>query len=187
MFHTQGVRRSGGALGDTWIRNENQNPKTSKTKSMPSMKYRYVFSDRSGLTRNCVVMVALPFNQMDSIFGTKVGATPLMILICKLSNAFTWCAVPYTTVYITPPGGFPKLDCSTTKRVTIPTDASSESSRRDAVLFGADTVPTVEISTSSGQNLARRPYLIRPSAWPGGGDSVSPAGTARKTLILTRP
>ena len=79
-----------------------------KRKRMPLMKYRYVFSGRSGLTSNCVVMVALPSNQMDSIFGTKVGATPLMRLICKLSNAFTWCAVPYTTVYITLPwGGFP--------------------------------------------------------------------------------
>ena len=48
------------------------------------MKYLYVFSGRSGLTSNCVVMVALPSNQMDSIFGTEVGATPLMILICKL-------------------------------------------------------------------------------------------------------
>ena len=52
-----------------------------------------------------------------------------------------------------------------TKRVPIPNDASSESSRRDhsnAVLFMADTIPTVEISTRSGQNLALRPYLIRP-------------------------
>ena len=108
MFHTQGVRRSGGALGDTWIRNENQNPKTSKTKSMPSMKYRYVFSDRSGLTRNCVVMVALPFNQMDSIFGTKVGATPLIILICKLYQTLS-LGVQYRTrrcISHSPGGGF---------------------------------------------------------------------------------
>ena len=55
-----------------------------KRKRMSLMKYLYVFSGRSGLTSNCVVMVALPSNQMDSIFGTEVGATPLMILICKL-------------------------------------------------------------------------------------------------------
>ena len=48
-------------------------------KRMPLMKYRYVFSGRSGLTSNFVVMVALPSNQMDSIFGTKVGDTPCLL------------------------------------------------------------------------------------------------------------
>ena len=50
---------------------------------------------------------------------------------------------PDTTVYDgvhhTPLGRFSKLDCSTTKRVPIPNDTSSESSRRDvsnADLFG---------------------------------------------------
>ena len=54
-------------------------------------------------------------------------------------------------MFITHPwGGFSKLDCSTTKRVPIPNDTSSESSRRDvssADLFGSGTIPTVEIST----------------------------------------
>ena len=67
-----------------------------KRKRMPLMKYRYVFSGRSGLTSNCVVMVALPFNQMDSIFGTKVGATPLIILICKLYQTLS-LGVQYRT------------------------------------------------------------------------------------------
>ena len=50
-----------------------------------------------------------------------------------------------------PPGRFSKLDGSTTKRVPIPNDKSSESSRRDvsdADSYGTDTIPTiVEIST----------------------------------------
>ena len=169
IHHTKSVHRSGGALGDTWIRNENQNRKTKTKKDaldeIPVRIFWYVFSGRSGLTSNCAVMVALPSNQMDSIFETKVADTPLIVLISKLSNTFTWCVVSYTTVYITLPwGGGSRLDCSTTKRVPIPNDASSESSRRDvsnAVLFGADTIPTVEISTSSRQNKALRPYLIR--------------------------
>ena len=101
---------------------------------------------------------------------------------------------PHTAVYIPmspPPLGLSsKLDCSTAKRVPTPNDASSGSSRRDvsdAVLFGADTIPTLEISTSSGQNLALLPYLIRRLRLARRGDSVSPAGTARKALILTRP
>ena len=76
-----------------------------------------------------------------------------------------------TTAYVhhTPLGEFSKLDCSTTKRVPlpIPSDASSESSRRDVsdahLFFGigngtllvveqssledTDAVPTAEIST----------------------------------------
>ena len=74
------------------------------------------------------------------------------------------CSTVHDGVYHTPLGGVSELDYSTTKRVRIPNDASSESSRRhvsNAVLFDADTIPTVEISTSSGQNLALRPYLIR--------------------------
>ena len=76
------------------------------------------------------------------------------------------CSTVHDGVYHTPLGEFSKLDCSTTKRVSISNDASSESSRRDvsnAVLFGADTIPSVEILTinSSGQNLALRPCLIR--------------------------
>ena len=66
--------------------------------------------------------------------------------------------LPCTTVYITfshTSGAFPKVDCSTTRRVpTVPTpnDTSWESSRRDvanAELFGTDTsIPAaVEIST----------------------------------------
>ena len=42
-----------------------------------------------------------------------------------------------------------KVDCSTTKRVPIPNETSSESSRRDvskADRFGVDTIPTVEMS-----------------------------------------
>ena len=50
-----------------------------------------------------------------------------------------------------PPGAcfFFKLDCSTTKRVPIPNDTSSDSSRRDvsnAELLGTDAIPAVEIS-----------------------------------------
>ena len=55
-------------------------------------------------------------------------------------------------VHYTPLGRFSKVDCSTTKRVPIPNDTSSESSRRDA--FNTDlSAPTlsqllsVEIST----------------------------------------
>ena len=120
-----------------------------KRKRMPLMKYRYVFSGRSGLTSNFVVMVALPSNRMDSISGTKVGDTPLMILICKLSNAFTWCAVPYTTVYITLPWGG---GSSATARRPRGCQYQTMRLRKalgdmipNAVLFGADTIPTVEI------------------------------------------
>ena len=53
-------------------------------------------------------------------------------------------------VYHTPLGRvfFFKLDYSTTKKVLIPNDTSSDSSRQDvsdAGLFGTDTIPTVEI------------------------------------------
>ena len=65
----------------------------------------------------------------------------------------------HTTVYITPLGRFPKLDCSATKRapiVPIPNDTSSaESSRRDisnADLFGTDPVSIVEMSIASVEN-----------------------------------
>ena len=50
-----------------------------------------------------------------------------------------------------PTGAVSKLDCSTTKRVSlvpIPNHTPSESSRRDvfnADVFGTDTIPTVEI------------------------------------------
>ena len=47
-------------------------------------------------------------------------------------------------------GQFPKLDCSTNKRVPTPNDASSESSRRhvsNACLVGTDTIPTMGISS----------------------------------------
>ena len=80
-----------------------------KQKRMPLMKYRNVFSGRSGLTSNCVVMIALPFNQMDSIFGTKVGATPLIILICKLYQTLS-LGVQYRTrrcISHSPGGGVP--------------------------------------------------------------------------------
>ena len=153
-----------------------------KRKMMPLMKYRYVFSGRSGLTSNCVVMVALPSNQMDSFFGTKVGATPLMILICTLYQTLS-LGVQYRTrrCISYSPGGVSKLDCSTTRRVPIPNDASSESSRRNvsnAILFGARTIPTVEISTSSGQTsiqegaVSPRAYtmprkrLLTATTWP---------------------
>ena len=46
----------------------------------------------------------------------------------------------------TPLGRFSKLDYSTTKRMPMPNDTSSESSRRDvssAELLGIDTIPTV--------------------------------------------
>ena len=52
--------------------------------------------------------------------------------------------------YDTPLGRSSKLDCSTTKKVPIPNDTSSESSRRDAYnadLFGTVIIPAVEIST----------------------------------------
>ena len=44
---------------------------------------------------------------------------------------------------------FCKLECSTTKRVPIPNDTSSESSRRDVYNadLDTDTIPTVETST----------------------------------------
>ena len=48
------------------------------------------------------------------------------------------------------PGALSKLDSSATKRVPIPNDTSSESPWRDifnADLYGAGTIPTVEIST----------------------------------------
>ena len=60
----------------------------------------------------------------------------------------------YAGVYHTPLGRFSKLDCSTAKRVAIPNDTSSESSRRDvciADLFGIDPIPTVEISTTENR------------------------------------
>ena len=48
--------------------------------------------------------------------------------ICSSHPANMWyTAVPYTTVYITFLGLFPRLDCSTTKRAPIPNDTSSES------------------------------------------------------------
>ena len=53
-------------------------------------------------------------------------------------------------IYHTPLGRFSKLDCSTTKRVLIPNGTYSARSRRNvsnAVFFGTDTIPTVEIST----------------------------------------
>ena len=52
--------------------------------------------------------------------------------------------------YHTPLRLFSEPDCSTTERVPIPNDTSSERSRRDASnadLFGTDTIPTVGIST----------------------------------------
>ena len=45
-------------------------------------------------------------------------------------------------IYHTPLGRFSKLDCSTTKRVPIPNDKSSESSRRDVSNAGF-LAPTV--------------------------------------------
>ena len=69
--------------------------------------------------------------------------------------------LPFTTVYITRThlGRFSKPDCSTTKRVPVPTlnDTSSESSRRDvscADQFGTGTIPTVEIPST--ENRPRR-------------------------------
>ena len=61
-------------------------------------------------------------------------------------------ALPYRTAHITHTlrRFFQALDCSTTKRVPIPNDASSESPRLDvsyAGLFGTDGIPTDEIST----------------------------------------
>ena len=57
----------------------------------------------------------------------------------------------YTTVCITSPlERFSKLDCSTTNRVPMPNDTSSESSWRDvsyADLFRTSIILTVEIST----------------------------------------
>ena len=54
-------------------------------------------------------------------------------------------------VYIhTPLRWFSELDFSTSKRVLIPNDTYSESSRRDdsnTELYGTDTIPTAEIST----------------------------------------
>ena len=54
--------------------------------------------------------------------------------------------------YHPPPSGVvSKLDCSTTKRVPIPNETSSGSSRRgvsDADLSGTDTIPTVDLSKS---------------------------------------
>ena len=68
----------------------------------------------------------------------------------------------YATVYKdTPLGRFSKLDFSTSKRLPIPDDASSESSRRDvpnAGLSGADISPTAEIS--SMENRPRRNVII---------------------------
>ena len=42
----------------------------------------------------------------------------------------------YEAVYVTPLGRFSKVNCSTTKRVQMPNDASSERSRRD--VYNAD-------------------------------------------------
>ena len=65
----------------------------------------------------------------------------------------------YDDVYHTPLGRFSQLDCSTTKRVPIPNDTSSASSRRavsNAEILGDDTIPTAEIST-----LENRPRGVR--------------------------
>ena len=55
--------------------------------------------------------------------------------------------VPYRAGYMTHPWSvLSKIDCSTTKRVPIPNDTSSESSRRDvynADPIGTDTIPTM--------------------------------------------
>ena len=50
-----------------------------------------------------------------------------------------------------------EFNCSTTKRVSIPTDTSSGSSLIDASNadgFGIDTIPTAEISTMENQPRA---------------------------------
>ena len=61
--------------------------------------------------------------------------------------------------YHAPLERFSKLDCSTAKRVPIPNDSSSESSRRDvssADLLSTDTavnIPTVEVSRYRPWNI----------------------------------
>ena len=73
-------------------------------------------------------------------------------LACVRQNRTALTRIRRCISHITPLGRFSELDCSTTKRVLVPTpnDTSSECSRRDvpnADLFGTDTTPTVEIST----------------------------------------
>ena len=63
-------------------------------------------------------------------------------------------------VYHTPLGRvfFFKLDYSTTKKVLIPNDTSSDSSRQDvsdAGLFGTDTIPTAAVAISIMENRPR--------------------------------
>ena len=75
------------------------------------------------------------------------------------------CTYPCTTLYMTlqtPLDQFSKLGCSTTKRVAIRNDTSSESPQRDvcnADLFGTDTAPTaVEVSTM--ENRSRGTWYV---------------------------
>ena len=71
-------------------------------------------------------------------------------------------------VYHPPPlGRFSKVDCSTTDRVPIPNDTSSESSRRDvpnADLFGANAIFRPRNSRPrDGCDLHRRVYSVQHS------------------------
>ena len=100
----------------------------------------------------CCCHGALPNNgtgvQRTGIGG---GKAPVEIMLPCYQVPVTL----YDGVYHTPLDRFPKLDCSATKRVPMPNDTSSESSRRDVFngdLYGTGgTVPTVtttvEIST----------------------------------------
>ena len=65
----------------------------------------------------------------------------MLFLLMSITEQDGVCRIPLGRVF--------ELDISTTKRVAIPNDASSESFRRDdanADLFGTGTVPTVVIS-----------------------------------------
>ena len=70
------------------------------------------------------------------------------------------CSIRRCRLYHTPLVRFSKLDCYTAKRVPIPNDAPSESSRR--YVSSADTVPSVEISTMENRPWGGWCYIHRP-------------------------
>ena len=90
-------------------------------------------------------MVCQPFLSARASHLPVFVIRPLCLPVCPPVYLSHSTAYPIQPWVLHPPKGlfFSKPDCSTTKRVPIPNDASSESSRRDLSntdLCGADTI-----------------------------------------------
>ena len=87
--------------------------------------------------------------------GESYRRTAVLGLMTRDPGTEASLVTVHDRVYHTPS----KVDCSKTKRVSIPNDTSSESSRRDvshADHFGTDTIPTTNtVETSTMGNRPR--------------------------------